>query len=281
MHGKQYVAAGACDDTIVIWEMVQEGPRTMHIFKGHNGPVWSVDPWTSEYMVTDAIFHATRDLYASSGYTQTWTHDVGSIPDAASISWDHGWVTVSTVAGIGSPPKPGYWWDVVLELTQVRLHDGLAEGEADLHLPLPGVRVPITAEQLVANMRPVLESQKAELSEAMVGDHSSYGSPCDVFLVTGEDGQPYLYYVRDEDIPGSSALHAFGGFYEDAGLTSKRSTTASLGSGDTVHEKIRVDGTGEVVYAAETDGSVWRLEVALIAGGEVEVILSPVFWETP
>ena len=258
----------------------QKGGNLEDGFAKGNGPVWSVNPWTSEYMVTDAIFHATRDLYAGSGYQKSWSHDVGSIPNAATIHWDHGWVTVNTVAGIGSPPKPAYWWDVVLELTQVRMHDGLAEGEADLHLPLPGVRVPLTAEQLVDSMRPVLESQKAELSEAMVGDHSSYESPCDVFLVTGEDGQPYLYYVRDEDIPGSTALHAFAGFYEDSGLTTKRSTTASLGSGDTLHEKIHVDGDGETVYAAETNGSVWRLEVGPLVGGEVQVVLSPVFWES-
>lgn len=259
-----------------------EGANPEDGFPKGDGEVWSVAPWTVEHMVADAMYRATRDLYAATGYQQTWTHDVGTIQDAATITWDRGWVEIDTAGGIGSPPPPAYWWDVVLELAQVRLHDGgLAEGTANLHLPLTGVRVPVTDEELLDGMRPVLEEQKTALAAAMVGDHSSYSSACDVFLVTGEDGRRFLYYVRDDDVPGAPVIHGFPGFFEDPGLTSKVSTTASLGSGDAVHEKMLVkDGVDRTVYVAEHDGTVWELVIqAPEPGAPVQILLSPVAWQ--
>lgn len=245
-------------------------------FKG-DGLVWGLPTWTFEHLVADAIYRSDRDRYAATGHKHTFVHDVGSIEDAAVIDWDGGWVDIQTAGGIGSPPPPAYWWDMVLELAQVRLHDGgLGEGQADLRLRLDGVRVPLTSEQLLEASRIALDGQKSAVAEALVGDHSDYDSDCDVFVVRGADARVYLFYVEPSDLPGATVDHPTRGFFTDAALTERASTRADLGSGDTLHEKVLVrDDVAITYFAADADGSVWRLTVQPDAGGLLAVDVDP------
>lgn len=241
--------------------------------------VWGLDTWNVEYLVADMMYEAYHDRFADTGYSRTFSYDIGALTDAAVVTWLKGWVTIHTVASVGDPPPPQYLWDSVLELAQVRLHDGgLAEGDADLHLALTGVRVPLTAEQMVESTRPVLESQKALLAEVMVGDHSSYTSACDLFLKHGENGGLFLFFVHPDDVPGLAAHHANPGFFADAALANKLSSTASLGSGDDLHEKVAVSTAGgEVYFAQDLDGAVWQLTMQpLSAWGEAQIRVAPV-----
>lgn len=246
-------------------------------FERGNSPVWSLPTWTFEYLVADMMFQVYHDKFEASGYAKTFSYDVGSLEDAAVISWDRGWLSISTLGGVGEPPPPQYFWGSVLELAQVRLHDGgLAEGTADLRLSIQGVRVPLSADDLVAATRPVLEGQKAKMAEIMVGDQSSYTSPAELFLATGADGKSYLYFVGTSDVPGLVGVHAKPGLFSDAGLTQKVSSTADLGSGDTVHEKVAVEPAGGAIYyAADLDGSVWRLTMQPSSGTDVRIMVEP------
>lgn len=241
-----------------------------------NSAVWGLPPWTFEYLVADALFESTRGRYAATGGQHTWSYDVGSTEDACVIDWDAGWITITTAAGIGDPPPPAYWWDMVNEMAQVRLHDGgLAEGEADLDMTLTGVRVPLGAEELIAATRPVLEAQDTALSEALIGDHSGYDSPCDLFLVKGNDDALYLFFVTPSDVPGDPSLHPQPALYADPGLSTRVSTGADGGSGDASHEKLKLSDAGALVYAADRDGSVWRLDIGAPEGDRVKVVLTP------
>jgi len=244
-------------------------------YKG-SSPVWGVEPWRFERVVADLMFNAYHAKYAAQGYHRVMSYSVGALTDAAVIDWDRGWLQVSTVGGVGDPPAPHYFWDAVSELAQVRLHDGgLAEGEADLHLRISHVRVPLTAEQVVEATRPVLEAEKDELAATMLGDHSLYASDCDLYLARGAGGALYLYYVAPQDIPGASFAHAKPGLFRDAALTDEVTSTADQGSGDTVHAKVPVGGEGATYFAQDVDGGVWELRVAPFDGEAVVVRLAP------
>lgn len=244
-------------------------------YKG-SSPVWGVEPWRFERVVADLMFAAYHAKYAAQGYHRVMSYSVGALTDAAVIDWDRGWLNVTTVGGVGDPPPPHYFWDAVTELAQVRLHDGgLAEGEADLHLRINHVRVPLTAAQVVEATRPVLEAEKDELAATMLGDHSLYASDCDLYLAQGAGGALYLYYVAPEDTPGASFTHAKPGLFRDAGLTDQAASTADQGSGDSVHAKVPVGAEEATYYAQDVDGGVWTLRVAPFDGEAVVVRLAP------
>lgn len=260
---------------------VKEATPEGEFFKG-NGQVWDLPSWTFEHLVADMMFVSSASLYPETDYMRVLSYDVGAVEGAAVVHWDKGWLDVQTAGGIGEPPPPQYWWDAVTELAQVRLHDGgLAEGEADLRMTVNGARVPLTADELIASVRPALQAQSDKLAEVMVGDHTTYASACDLYLTRGEDDALYLYYTAAEDVPGMAYSVAKPGFFADAKLTDKVSSSADGGSGDALHEKVEVSlAGGEVYYVQEADGSVWELTMkeARTAGvkPEVDLVLRPV-----
>ena len=253
----------------------QAGPDGVH-YKG-GSTAWKLPTWTFEHMVISAVYEAYKGLHSDTNYKTQATYDIGTIKSAATWTWDKGWLDIKTIAGIGQPPPPIYWWDLVLELAQKRLHDGgIAEGKADLKLPLTGIPVPITAAQLVDKARVLFEQQKAKLSAASVGDHSAYDTTCDVFAVRGAKGEVALMFVTATDLPGAKTQHLTYGFFADALLTQKVSSAADAGFGDTTHEKlVLTDGEARTVYARERTGESWRLDVKR-SGDRIALTLRPV-----
>ena len=246
-------------------------------FAKGNCAAWNLPPWTFEHMVIDLVYHAYRKLHFATGFKKVLSYDVGTLKDAAKASWNKGWLTITTIAGLGSPPPPGFWWDMVAELAQVRLHDGgLKEGEANLRLAVTGVTVPVTAEEIIDRSRKLFEEQKSKLAAASIGDHSSYDSECDLFLVRLKDGGLALFYVTPDDIPAAAKKHAKPGLFADATLTNKLSTTAAGSTGDGVHEKLALFPDQELtLYAADVDGSVWQLQVLQTSDKRARVRLAP------
>lgn len=247
---------------------------------------WELPAWTFERLVIDAVYHAYRAKHAPS-FTKTWLFDVGTLKDASKAMWDHGWLQIETVAGIGNPPPPAYWWDMVSEIAQVRLHDGgIAEGQANMRLAVSGVTVPVTAKEMIDRTRQLFEEQKSTLTKAAVGDHSSYDTACDFFAVKHQKGLS-LWFVEPADVPGAKVPHGKRGFFADAALSQKQSSTSDDGSGDTDHEKLALQpGVAVIVFAQDTDGSTWRLEASVLDGSGLEqdrvrVRLAPVATKTP
>ncbi|MCO4760214.1 MAG: hypothetical protein KC502_01840 [Myxococcales bacterium] len=245
-------------------------------FKGASAG-WKLPDWTFERMVIGAVYEAYKGLHSDAGYKTSKTYDIGTINKAATWTWDKGWLSIKTIAGIGAPPPPTYWWDLVLELAQKRLHDGgIAEGKANLKLPLTGIPVPITSAQLIEKARKLFEQQKSKLSAASVGDHSTYDSGCDIFAVRNAAGAVALMYVTAEDLPGGKVTHPTRGLFSDAQLTQKASTTDDSGFGDVSHEKVVLqDGESRKLYAKERTGEVWQLDVKR-NGTRVKIALRPV-----
>ena len=102
-------------------------------FARGDGGAFAASPWHLEHIVAEAAYRQFQPLYADTSYARTFRYDAGAIADAAVIDWDRGWVSIATSGNLGSPPAPTYFWDVLTEIAQLRLHDGgIAEGQANM-----------------------------------------------------------------------------------------------------------------------------------------------------
>lgn len=237
---------------------VNPDPKAPGFFLG-DGPAWGLKPWFIERLVTDAAYRRYAPSYGSSGYKKALSYDAGSIKEAAKLSWDRGWVSIATSGGIGAPPPPQYIWDMILEVAQVRLHDGVAEGAADVAFDLKKIPVGLTADELIAQLKPTLQAQAPELSKLLAGSAGLASSPVDFFYVPSPQGG-YLFFRAPED-GGGAYKYATPGFFEDAKLTKKVSSKGpAAGTADAAHEKVAAKA-GLAVYLADDGGEVFSLEV--------------------
>jgi hypothetical protein len=236
------------------------GPRGDGFFVGA-GTIWNAPPWLLERAVAEAAFMAYHQLWSEDGFERELSYDAGSIDDAARVTWDRGWVVVDTPGGLGSPPQPAYIWDTLLEIAQVRLHDGgLAEGEANVEFDLT-IPVGFTADELIQRLRPELARQSESIAEDLVGSGVLVHSPADVFYAPSSLG-PVLLFRAEEDEPDFEFDYPQLGFFADVGLTQRISSTDPIGNlDDTVHHKLLV-ADGDEFYAVDEDGTLHLLRVA-------------------
>ena len=247
------------------------------VFRG-NGTAWDAEPWVLERLIVEGIFRGYQDRFADTGWERTLRYAAGAVSNAAVITWQRGWVTIDTTAGLGSPPAPFYAWDLLLEIAQLRLHDGgLREGEANVAFVLQDLPVGITADELIDAMRPTLQEQTARLSELLVGSQGIAQTQVDVYLVasTSPTVPGYLFQRIPEDSVGGAPI-ARPGFFSDPALTQRVSQLGSApGSDDTTHEKVPV-AEGLSVYFADDENKPWQLRVVAADAEGVSVIVSAV-----
>ena len=97
-----------------------------------------------------------------------------------------------------------------------------------------------------------------------------------MFAVRGDKGEVALMFVTANDLPGAKTQHQTYGFFADAPLTQKVSSSADAGFGDTTHEKlVLTEGEARTVYARERTGERWRLDVKR-NGDRIQLKLRPV-----
>lgn len=242
-----------------------------------NSPVWRAPKWTLERVVADA----TLQLFATRLYEEAYF--LGDSPDPLfTVAIDDGWLEIVTKGNIGSPPIPLYMWDFMVQVMQVRLHDGpdptqpevgaIPEGEANVRFDLHDVELGVTVDQITEAIKRNLEEDPTGLiSAASLILDQSYGAP-DIYYYrprpSGDvDPGDWLFYIVEDDIPlddngdpvREPANYQRPGFYSDADLSDKVSSTEAV-DGDTVHEKVRVQ-LGDVLYTGDDTGNVYRLEV--------------------
>jgi DNA polymerase III psi subunit len=236
-----------------------------------NGVVWSTPPWELEHVLAElGLQRAASIPEHCTSYGPAGSADPPYVAVTACID-DTGWVTLDlddAVVLSSPPPAPQYFWDMLGEVGQVRLHDGgLAEGEGDVSLTLENVPVGVSAdsivEQLKANVQndpDALRALAGELNDTTVGDADFF------YLVPQDPAAPgdYLYFVAPEDLqkdesgePARPYAYAHPGFYADEALTQKVSSTALL-DGDGLHEKVPVR-VGDVLFVEDDVGSVFRV----------------------
>jgi hypothetical protein len=234
-----------------------------------NSPAWDLPPWEFERVVAEMTM-----LAAQSVSDHCTTYELGTGVDAFSACIDptH-WIEFETFNDVGNPPPPSYAWDVVLELAQVRLHDGgLAEGEADIAFTLTDVPLGVGSEQIVEEIRSNMAANPLalqDLAEALTANTVGFA---DFYYWKPKPGGPaewegdWLFFVTEEDIPtgDSGPVRAYEyakpGFFADQGLTQKLSSTEEV-AGDDTHEKVRI-APGDTLYVEDDAGRVYRIDVA-------------------
>lgn len=242
-------------------------------FRGDSA-IWSSQPWELEHVIEETMYRQFHGLYSPS-FSNEKRYDAGSIKDAAVVNWERGWLDIETSGGIGDPPAPLYCWDMLSEVAQIRLHEGgLGEGEANLAFRLEHLPIGLTAAQLIDALRPSLESQKAELSQRLVGDSGLAASGVDFFFAPAVDDDAALLLFRAPQDSGLKYDYQHPGFFSDAALSERVSELKLQGSDDTAHHKVLVHA-GDVLYLEDNEQVVYRLSVDAAGSGGVSLRIVP------
>lgn len=227
-----------------------------------NSPGWTLPEWEFERVILEMGLELEARVPA---HCDEYELGTGVVAFRACVDED-GWVTMETFNDLGNPPPPSYLHDIILEIAQVRLHDGgIPEGEADVALSLRDVEVGVETDELIEQTRENLEQNPEALREfASLITDSTVGD-ADFYYVRVE-GEDWLYFVIEDDLrldaegqPVRDYGYAQPGFFADEGLTNKLSSTETL-AGDSDHEKLRI-APGDVLYAADDDGQRFEIRV--------------------
>jgi hypothetical protein len=234
-----------------------------------NSPAWDLPPWEFERVVAEMTMLAAQDIPA-----HCTNYELGTGVEAFSACIDDSsWVEFETFNNVGNPPPPSYAWDVVLELAQVRLHDGgLGEGEADIAFSLTDVPLGIPAEVIVEEIRKNMAADPLALEDLAENLTANTFGFADFYYWQPKPGGAvefegdWLFFVTEDDIPvddsGPARPYNYEnpGFFADPELSEKISSTAEV-DGDDTHEKVRIV-PGDVLYMEDDAGRVYRIDVA-------------------
>jgi hypothetical protein len=231
-------------------------------------PAWVSPSWTLERVLIEAAFASFAELDSHVAYTPPGRED----PIFEAVV-NKGWQNITVQGGIGSPPHASYVWDMLLEIAQVRLHDGgIAEGEADVEFTLEDVPLgtdTATLEQRIRNNLRATPRALLGIAQEIIdntdgaADFYYYrANPVNDRELTGD----WLFFVNDDDIqkdedgnPVREYAYRHPGFYADEALTNKVSRPVPL-DGDTEHEKVRLIDHPRV-FVEDDQGAVFALSL--------------------
>ncbi len=242
-----------------------------------DSPVWDLPEWEFERL----IMELARTRAGEIGAQCTIYSPEGEVEDplqAVNVCMDEdAWTEIKVDPSVileDGPPPPSYFWDILIEVAQVRLHDGgIAEGDADIELTLRDVPVGVTTEDLVASIKSNLAADPAPLTDiAEIINDNAEGDP-DFYYYQPSLSNPanvqgdYLYFVAPVDIRTDDyniPVRPFDdyvspGFYADAGLTQKVSDKQLIDD-DSVHEKVKIS-EGDTLYIQDDEGRRFKIEV--------------------
>ncbi|MCX4245350.1 acetyltransferase [Paraliomyxa miuraensis] len=229
-------------------------------------PAWDLPDWEFERLIVEMARRVAEQVPAHCD-----SYELGTGAEAFSACVDeNGWVVMETFNDLGNPPPPAYLSDLILEIAQVRLHDGgLAEGEADVALSLRDVEVGVDTEELIAQTRENLRQNPEAIREFAGLITDSTRGDADFYYVrvgAGDDEGDWLFFVTEEDLrldeqgsPVRDYGYANPGFYADRELSMKVSSAESV-AGDADHEKVRIS-TGDVLYVLDDDDQLYEVRV--------------------
>ncbi|HAN31277.1 MAG TPA: hypothetical protein DCQ06_06725 [Myxococcales bacterium] len=279
-------------------EFIPVGSSRYPLPKG-NSKAWGLDPWTLEYALIDASWRYYKNHRAGCSYCSgkstgalLWEVPVLGLDEAELVVGrqgyskggskpEHfkalnpnpaGWLRVWTLFGLGTPPPDQYVWDMILGVSQKRLTDGgIKQGQGSVRFELKQVPVGLTGDDLKAKLKPSLQAQRKKLADLLMGPWKN-SSPLDIFVGEGANGKTWLMFVANDDpLPKGSTDHPKRGFFADAKLTQKLSSTASQGSGDSQHEKLAWPNQPQTVYVGDVNGALHRLQLNPQADGTLWV----------
>jgi hypothetical protein len=229
-----------------------------------NGLVWTLDPWEFEYIVA----WAGRQKY---GALQSIVNKL--LTDVVRVGQDgnpSGWAVFNVPFGFlfGEPPAQ-FVWEMINEVAQHDLHhldpEGPAtfpEGQANVEFTLEDIPCGITGAEAADAVRPFLQAQASDIAGYLLGNYKENSGPVDFYYRRTDDGGTYLFWVTQADLlDGLPYGWETPGFYADADLSEKLSSTNISGVGDTAHEKLRIEPGETTVYATDDEGGVYKIHI--------------------
>ncbi|XXX75831.1 acetyltransferase [Sorangium sp. So ce134] len=241
-----------------------------------DSPVWEQPPWEFEHILARAgELKAAQIEEHCSSYGPQGTSASDFEPVKVCVDGT-GWTEITVDTSIvleEPPPPPSYFWDILLEVAQARLHDGgLAEGKANLEVTLRDVPVGVKTEDLVASIKENLAKDPAVLKDMAIELNNNAAGDADFYLYqpsteSGVAGQrDYLYFIAPDDIRKDDEgarvrdyAYDSPGFFADAALAKKVSTTEEI-DGDALHEKVEVQ-PGDTLYFADDEGRRYEIRI--------------------
>lgn len=239
-----------------------------------NSVGWQLPPWTIERILLDAARANFRDTQSSVKFFLP-----GGEEAAVDAAIDNGWTTIKTAGGLGSPPRPQYIWDVLLEIAQIRLHEDpsssepIPEGEANVSFELQDVPVGLTSVEIEARIRQNIRDNPTGLLDIANNLLDSTRGAADFYYfrpsraASAEVQGDYLYFVTVSDLgidedgnPARQYEYENPGFFSDPQLVNKVSSTREI-EGDTTHEKVAINA-GDILFTQDDQGRVYQLAVA-------------------
>jgi hypothetical protein len=271
---------GACQDNLPTTDPLPDALKTF---------VWGRPLWALERIV-GAAAHA---VFSERVYKQCL---VVLNPDClaeVSIGSDgnpKGWSVFKTDFMSVDVPPPQYLWEMLLGVAQVAIHDPTGDGKADIEegkaLPvfaLKKVPIGLTAEQMLAQIRPTLQGQADKIADVILGNFWTKNGRLDFYYRRASDGgPPYLFFVGpndkrpDENDPKQLAAYTYKtpGFYSDAAMTQKVSQTDIAGIPDTEHEKYQLPEGASTLYMRDDSDFVYQLDFSVPPGADpVEIVV--------
>ncbi len=234
-----------------------------------NSPAWDSPPWEFERLIIEMAARRTERI---GEHCDEYELGTGVTAFKACVDGT-GWTEMTTFTDVGNPPPPAYLWDMLSEVAQVRLHDGgLAEGDADVEFTLRDIKIPLDEAALLKSIKANFAANPKALADIteLLNDNSDGDADFYYYKPRPENGADvegdYLYFVTEGDLrsdaegtPVRPYAYAHPGFYADAGLKKKLSTTAAI-DGDDTHEKLKID-PGMTVFVEDDAGQVYQIVV--------------------
>ncbi|MDC0669119.1 hypothetical protein [Nannocystis radixulma] len=272
--------------------------------------VWSQPLWSLERIVAQAAYGAFKDsLYPYYCFAPAFPCLAGVAlgPHMDEADAPSGWAFFDVQVPNLSSPAPQYLWEMLLDVAQDVIHDpvgndhfqrdmnnkivgaeqntadNLAEGDARPVFALKGVPIGFTAEEMIAQIRPTLQSQSDKIADVILGNYWTTNARLDFYYRRAADGgTPYLFFVGPDDKrphpDDATQLAAYDyakpGFFADAGLTDKLSSTSIDGVADTDHEKYRLPEGESTIFMQDDAGDTYQLRFTVPPGADpVEIVV--------
>lgn len=254
--------------------------------------VWSQKPWTLEYI----IGHAGYQSFKTRVYSHCFVKGPnGCLTEAFIGPEPPGWTAFAVDVNNVNIPPPQYFWEMLLDVGQESLHDfygpnmtkmadgtpEIEEGQLNPTFTLYKLPIGLTSAELESALRPNLQDQADKLASTVLGRYWKNNARLDFYYRRGNDisaggGPPMLFFVAPTDLrpakddPTSISGYGYAspGFFADAGLTQKLSSTTVDGSDDGEHEKLQLSVGATTLFMQDDEGVTYKLEFLVPEGAD-------------
>jgi hypothetical protein len=247
-------------------------------------------PYSLESIVTEAArltYHdrAYHRCYLELGASCLVGVDIGG--EGSRPGWA---VFTNSIQGV-SVPEPQTIWDLLASVAQVALHDPNGDGAPDIPeggaapvFALRGVPIGPSGAELVAEMRPMLQSQADTIAEVIAGRFWENNDDLDFYLVPApEGGRPFLAFVASSDLrpdpddPEAPKPYRYErpGFFSSPDLAepSRLSSRVIAGVTESEHEKYEIEPGELVLYAEDDARDVYEIRLFVPEDEPLEMVV--------